>query len=354
MFSIEKISSYLRNLPVDARIEVIIANLIYKGVLLDDLIVQPVGISKRRFHKDWEGVKSVSGLFDDPLEDINLTYLNNPDGLEDPNAGKIVIAINREGLYDYMPEGIIHQPHYDVKDDPENLIKEIKEQRIREQAARKFFLPIEQEFYRLRIGLELDENQYFITPENIDKHELIQQFWDIPFFLSAQQICNLVYLLPLAHKISGDFKLTELCFESILNVPVSIRNGFPIMHDIVINKPVTTGYVDEIWENGLGDLCMGLDFVLSGGEYQETIPSIILKVGPVSNSELGDFMQNNLGEKMYKGTNRMILDYLVEIFMPYEADTVIEIVPAPRQAHAFVLDNVELEAGSHIGFDAYL
>ncbi len=354
MFSIDQISYYLRNLPVDARIEVILANLLEKGISLDDLIVQPIGIARRRYHKDWEAVKPGNQMFEHGAPDTTGDLLDQYDDRDNPIHGKIIISVNREGLYDYMPEGIIHQPQYAVKDDPENTIKEIKEQRAREQAARKFFMPIEQEFYRLRIALEMDETKYFITPENIGKHELIQQFWDIPSFLSPQQICSMVYLLPLTHNIAGDFKLTELCFESILNVPVSIRNGFPLSHDIVINKPSSRHDDDStIWDNGLGSLAIGVDFILSGGEYLETIPSITVRVGPVANEELSEFLEAKLGNGYFKGTNRLILDYLIEIFMPFEADTVIEVLPKPRQDSSFALDDPNIP-GSLMGFDAVL
>lgn len=336
MYSVQKVAEYLTRLPVDARVEIILADLVAKGMPMEDLVVIPKGLFKRNFHRD--------------IDEVQLTEYDYHKG------ERVVLEINREGLYDALPEGLFHQPMQvgQREKDKETVIKEILAQRERQKAARKFFLPIEQEIYRVRVALEFEEQKYFVTPENILKQEIFQQFWEIPSFLNPWQVCSMIYLLPIANHIVGNFRLTELCLEAILNVPIAIKNTFPLKHEIDLKTKSPDDQVEVLYEYGLGSCNLGSELVLSGGVYQETIPAILIKIGPIPVAEVGSYLSSTLGERTIKGNNRLILDYLLENFFPFEADVVIDIQPALPKDSYFSLGEDSSPAGSLLAFDAIL
>ena len=199
---LEKVINTIRKLPIDAKVEIILADL--DEDLYEKSVVVPIGLFHRNYHKDIDVAEESE-------------YENH----------LLQLKINRESLYDALPEGLFHQPisHKKREKTIEEIIEEIRIQNAREKSTRKFFLPVEQELYRTRIALELEEVKYFINQRNIKEHDVFKDFWQIPDFLDYRQICNMVYLLPIAHHIVGNYALTELCFESIL------QNGIRSKHN---------------------------------------------------------------------------------------------------------------------------
>ena len=120
MYSVQKVAEYLTRLPVDARVEIILADLVAKGMPMEDLVVIPKGLFKRNFHRD--------------IDEVQLTEYDYHKG------ERVVLEINREGLYDALPEGLFHQPMQtgQREKDKETVIKEILAQRERQKAARKW------------------------------------------------------------------------------------------------------------------------------------------------------------------------------------------------------------------------
>lgn len=297
---LEKTINTVRTLPIDAKVEIILADL--DEDLYEKSMVVPIGLFHRNYHKDVDVVEESE-------------YENH----------LLQLKINREGLYDALPEGLFHQPikHKKGEKSIEEIVQEIREQKAREKATRKFFLPVEQELYRARIALELEEVKYFINQRNIKEHRVFQDFWEIPPFLDYRQICNMVYLLPIAHHIVGNFALTELCFESILQNPIAIKNTYPMCHEIPTPFNEQTGQEDDLGI-GLGEAALGQDFVLNSDTYQETIPGILINIGPISVEEVKLYAKSTV-KNVASGNKREVLEYLINNFISFDADPIINI-----------------------------
>ncbi len=84
---IEEIQSVLDEVPLDLRAEVLVNDLIVRGISVNDLFVKPVGLFRRRFDKDIHSVEQVD--------------------LKDGQRAQI-LRLNREGLYDGLPENLFH------------------------------------------------------------------------------------------------------------------------------------------------------------------------------------------------------------------------------------------------------
>lgn len=326
---LQKLIYRIKQLPIDAKVEIILSDL--DEDLLNRLVVIPIGLFHRNYHKDIE-------LADEAEFESHLLQLK----------------INREGIYDALPEALTHQPikHKKGAKDKEEILTEIRIQKEREKAARKFFLPIEQEIYRTRIILELEEVKYFINQRNISEHKVFQDFWEIPPFLNYHQISNMVYLLPIAQRIVGNFKLTELCFESILQNPINIKNTFPIKHKIPTIYNEATQQEDEMGVS-LGAGILGEDFILSAPYYQEAIPAILINIGPITFEE-ADLYAKSTVEGFADGQKREVLEYLIKNFMTFEADTVINIDIKVAKGHYFKLSDEATTSNALLGMNVTL
>ncbi|MFD2934206.1 hypothetical protein [Spirosoma flavum] len=206
----------LNHLPLDFRAEVVLADMLEDGISLDDLILNPVGAFKRAFGRDISRTEWVESQYG--------------------SQRWLQIDLNRNGLYDLLPEGVFHQP---TTDDPsiskESVLLEMQVQRQREQAARRFFLPIEQEFFRQRIRIEQEQRTYPLNTDTQQPDDLLGWFWDLPDFLTSDQKKRLLYLLPVIHRITGDLTAMAACFEQLLEERVSLQLDSPGREFIQVN-----------------------------------------------------------------------------------------------------------------------
>ena len=314
---LDKIIHTIQSLPIDAKVEIILADL--DEDLFEKSMIIPIGLFHRNYHKDIDVIQESE--FENHL---------------------LQLKINRDGLYDALPEGLFHQPSKPKKGerDKEEILQEIREQKAREKAARKIFLPIEQELYRARIAIELEEVKYFVNANN--SNNVFRDFWGLPHhseenpsFLNHHQISNIIYLLPLAHRIVGDFALTELCFESILQDRFAIKNTFPISHEVpkFFNEETLQ---EEDLGFALGRGALGVDFILNSNSYRETIPAILINIGPIEVNEVSQYAKSSVKEGK-NGKKRDVLEYLINNFLPYDADTIINIEVKEREDFFFAM-----------------
>jgi hypothetical protein len=306
--SLEATAKQIERHPVDLTMEVVVAELVENGIRLDDILIQPVGQFRRKYNRDLGRAAVMDSL-----------------------AGKtnqLSIEVNRDGLYDVLPEGLFHQPtSRKPNKTTREVIAEFKLQKERERAARKFFLPFEQEFYRQRVFLSLEERRYLLDADQVSQSSALIEFWELPDILDSHQMSALLRLLPIAHRVVGNQALTRLCFESVLGDTVTIRLVASIKHS-----------VPAAGIPGLGKLRLGTDFVLDH-VYDDMIPATEVTVQVSSNERLPDYMPG--------GKNRQVLDFMFTYFIPFEAD-VVTVVKMADETQAFILSEA-----AHTGLLGY-
>ena len=310
--ALEQHLDYLKRLPVDIRAEVVLADLIEYGLNPDDLVMYSMGLSKRTFHRDIESVELLKAIGD--------------------RSTKLNVELNREGIYDALPEGLFHQPtNRKPNKSKEETLTEIRIQKGKEKAARKFFLPLEQEFFRQRILLETEERALLSNDENTAQDELFIDFWQIPAIFDERQIVNLSYLLPIAHKIAGNEDLTALCMSCILGNEISLNEAEPF-----------TFSGKEIPESRLNQISLGADFVI-GDTYQEMIPATEIAIGPLTKTQLLDYLPN--------GKKTQMLAFLQNYFIPFEADTLTSLQVQEIEKDFLLNDS---PADARLGYSCFL
>jgi type VI secretion system protein ImpH len=296
----------------EIKAEIQLATELKEGLPINEVIIQSLGVFRRTAAKDIEQITTIQS--------------------EKGNNEKIVMQLNRNGLYDLLPEGLFHQPsNRKAFKSTKETLEEIDDQRAKEASARKFFLPLEQEFFLSRLMIELEERKYFVSLGNISFNHIFRHFWGLFPELTAQQATNLMYLLPLAHAIAGNIEKTSACFESILGEPVSIQFGDALVIKANNATPATTKQVR------LGD-----DFIM-GDSYTELMRAAYITIGPISNSSLVDYLSGGKREKL--------LQLLLNNFVPFEWDLVMNFEIDKNQRSFSIAED---RSASRLGYNAFL
>ena len=239
----------------DIRLETLAATLLaqaegqLKDFGLEHIVVEPIGSAKRRYRRDVDVLKKKYYATDEAL----------------------LLQANRKGLFDTLPQELFLRLD-EAYDSPKARTKAIAQQ-IKD--ARKFFLPFEQAIYHPRIEAEQIEQKY---TESFPA--FIYEVWGLDAFddcLTDRQKFLLCYLLPEAYRVVGNWKLTGLCFEAVLQKPINLKFVAPVNLKSP-NKEIVAN------EMRLGD-----DAIL-GDEFQDDMPALEVEIKGVTYSDLPDFL----------------------------------------------------------------
>lgn len=260
-----------------------------------DVTFRLEGIFRRFFSKDVEKV---------------TRHLNTTDEVE------WEVFLHREGFYDILPEGFFHANSGKYFKEYHETIAEFRKHKEEEKNARRFFLPLEQEFYRYHLQKEMFEQEFYFAPETI--REFVD-FYDLDTLgLNMYQKAALFFIMPYISYITGNFKLIRTCFEIILQEQVQI-----------ITSPQNQGYIYEDEIPKLGSMALGLDSPL-GNIIVDNNPKLVIEIGPLRSSEsLVDFLF---------GTNRKLVGWLTDLFIQADLDVMVHVI-LNSQDKAFVLDD---------------
>lgn len=273
--------------------------------------------------KELTDILSISAIFDVRAETLAATFLAQADGtMKDFGLEQVVVApkgnarrrssydvaevkrkyydhdtallieLNRKGLFDTLPERLflrLDEEYKDAKTRTKAIRKQIAD-------ARKFFLPYEQAMYHPRIEAEQLEQKYTETFP-----EFIQDIWGLPDFaecLDDRQRFLLCYLLPEAYRVVGNWGLTGLCFEAVLQKPVHLRFTAPMELEIPDTETPTN-------EMKLGDNA------IVGSTFRDDMPALEVVVKGVTNRDLPEYLPG--------GGRRLVLEELLySYFLPLE------------------------------------
>ena len=277
----------LNHLPIDLRAEVVVADLLEEGITLDELIINPAGGFKRAFGRDVSHVEWVEA--------------------QHKSQRWLQINLNRSGLYDLLPEGVFHQPTTnDTLTEKETILREMGIQQQREEAARRFFLPIEQEFFRQRIRIEQDQRA-FLTVTDKGTDNLLGWFWELPDFLTPTQTKRLLYLLPVMHRIAGDFTAMTACFEQLVEERVGVQLDPPGR----VQVETAGAYSAPLGQWELGDTSV------FDGWLQDEGPVVRITVHIDRSERVMDYLPGHNGLRF--------IDWLAGYIVPLDAHVQIEL-----------------------------
>ena len=290
-------------LDTDYKFEIVIASLIEHGYDPELIQILREGIARRAVAKDVEKV----------YEKYN----------DDDFKKYIHIHVNREGIYDVLPEGLFHKQTYkrsykDVQTDVEKALDEIRIHREQEFFARRFFRVYEQVIDETLVEISRTEIRYDQTSHNREFTDLFVQYWPVLKRLEHRQAVAFMYVIPLLSKIRLNFDEIGETLTFILDVPVQIEK---------IKLPAKK--VDSQYESRLGTMRLGVDFVL-GNTFDDGINDLKITVGYLSATRMRGFLET--------APERITLNMLLEIFLPDETFFTFDFKIDPEDA-AFILSD---------------
>ena len=310
MHYLEKYKRLINRLPFDIRAEVLLAEMMLDQVQAEEIEIATNSVFSRNVHFDIEKVE----------ENEYVTTRRK----------RLRFVLNRDGLYDLLPEDLFHQPlDPTVMYEREKIMQDIKVQEQREQAARNFFLPYEQEFFRLRIRLEMEERKFMFANSGQIDTDVLSKLWNFPDFLDVEQKIKLGLLMPVMHRLVGDKELCGFIATDISGDEVNVTEQFK-SHSGFSADPF------------LGTVALGTDLIL-GGEYQSMEPcnnwNIIIK----DISQLTQYMPGGRKAELHL--------FLSNLMIPLENEVNFELNIA-ETSKEFVIGE-ETYAGA-LGYETYI
>jgi len=222
----------------------------------------------------------------------------------DTNTEELVLTINRDGIYDRVPEGVFHQSKGNSKtSSTSQMTEEYRRFRDEERMARKFFQPFEQEFFRYSTFVEQEEINLAFGILNGDLKTELFDFWGIPKGLPDAASKRLVQLMPWAKMIKGDPQQSVQALEYLLAKPVTIQE-----EEIQMHKATDPDSSNCLFE-------LGIDTVI-GGSFWEPAPCWRFTIENLSKKEIAAYRPS--------GAYGKLLKHFEEIFIPLQIDIIFD------------------------------
>lgn len=313
MYDNSIVDMHYNKLQTDFKAEAVAVNLLKYHRSVSNIFIDRIGINDRAYLKDIKSISSHYLGFDEEVLSIK-TY--------------------REGIYDYLPEGIFHPPSLNTsRKNVESVVNEIRKQKRVEEDARKFFMPFELEIFFTEIGALLKEYDFDLASETDSLLTVFSELWPVVKMLDKKNAYIFIHILPFFHQIRGDKKWFEKCMTSFLQVPVEIT--------------FTPNVVDRIEEEDdsilLGNSRLGVTFIPSG-RHMDGERNWVVNVGPIPYHEMKKYIPGNPFRKVLQA----LYDYCLPVNVDIEENFVTE-----KEEYSFMLEDDERNS-SRLGFSTFL
>jgi type VI secretion system protein ImpH len=302
-------------IDTDFKAVTLAAELIEQGkVANDEVVILPIGPKKRAYAKEIDGITTYQSVY--------------------RNREMLAININREGLYDMLPEGLFHQsPASSVMITEEAMVKDIVARREEEKQARLFFAPLETELYHIRTVVELYESR---LDKKSDYDELVNIFlkeWQEFKCFTNEQMVILMHVLPVIHE-----QRNNLAF--IGNVlSIMFNNHFELQYEL--KSTPSSGAESGALATKLGAGILGVNFI--AGQLYEPEEELVITVGPVNAKQMLSYLPGT--------RTAQALEVLLSYFIPLQTTVSTSFMVEPdyqKTVLGFEQEN------SCLGFTTYL
>lgn len=301
----EEISTLINQLSFDLKAEMLVA------ILMEQSGVPEIQFVFNGQHKrDWS-------------RDVDCSTVGNQEAGED----MLYVCLNRDGIYDLLPEAVFHGMNSEESWSGEDMAKESIKLRAEEKEARLFFRPFENEIFLHRVQVSMMENRLFADIYKDLLTGMIPDFWKIMNGLPVRFVTKLKRLLPEVYKVCGDMDLTVQCLEYILNEKVMLSTSAKVPDNDSGGAGIPGGSI------------LGSDFIL-GSAAAGFIKSLSFRIGPLASPENIHLIEN--------GSMDRFLDCFYGYFIPVELNVDTEYIFSDED-RILALDGEE----DHASFLAY-
>ncbi len=236
MSNLDQIAAELNSFGADVKAEAIVYTLAQQSLPIADLLVQCTQGFRRSYSKDVHQAVVKQGKTNDYLQ----------------------LSLARTGMYDLLPEGLFFQPSMQGSrpQSAAEMAAEYKNNKKEEGNIRRFFAPLEHEFFL---------QQYKVFKWEVDTAESVyaailnaylKKLWQLPKNMPLDMVSRMVRILPGVHCIAGNAKLMAEALSVILDEVVTCA----------LQAKQTTVSIDGL--GGLGTLDLGISLIC-GSEFTE-------------------------------------------------------------------------------------
>ncbi len=307
----EDIKKSFSETPGDFRAEVFAAELIKYGTPREKIYFKPKGSFSRPYNKD--------------IDDIQIDR-------DDDGDEHIILEVNREGLYDMLPEGLFHFKNQSgAGKGKESVLEKIKKDREEEGYARKFFSPFENEFFQRRLQLELKEKA-LLQPVSVNNNrELYQNLFGNAASLSDRQLLGLLHVLPMVAHIRGDLAKIDYCLSQFIRYQIQLKRTFQKTINHNQDVPLRLGEVK------LGVNAIAGDFFYAYEQHYE------LHIMGIPKKNITDFFEG--------GEVANLLDIIMPFLLPHDSKYSLVLHLTKNDRNFYLSDHQE---STYLNFDSYL
>ncbi|WPO81045.1 hypothetical protein SD427_09755 [Chryseobacterium sp. JJR-5R] len=313
MYENNIVDMHYNKLQTDFKAEAVAVNLLKYHRAVSNIFIDRIGINDRAYLKDIKSISSSYLGFDEEVFTID-TY--------------------REGIYDYLPEGIFHPPSLGAsRKNVETVVREIRKQKRVEEDARKFFKPFELEIFFTEISALIKESDFDISSDTDALLNTVSELWPLIKMMDKQNAYIFIYILPFFHQIRGDKKWFERCMSAFLQIPVNVT--------------FSPNVIERVEEHDdsmlLGNSRLGVTYIPSGS-HMDGQRNWVVNIGPIPYGEMKKYIKGNVFRKVLQA----MYDYFLPVNVEVEENFITE-----KQEYSFALDNDERNA-SRLGYSTFL
>ncbi|WP_373518497.1 hypothetical protein [Pricia sp.] len=279
------------DLDFDLKAETFTAHLLEDGVALD---INLSDYFKRRFSKD-------------------ITRI----GEDSENGERLEVHLSRRSFYNIFPERFFHTS-YRSTPFVDTMVADFKNRKLEEEQARKFFKPLEAEFFLHRVAIESDEDKTFQALGSANLVDFLTDLWNIDADIPEKMAAKILKTMPFMYKIAGNLPLLQRILENIIEERVSIAQGF-----------VSIDYqMDEApWQLGVN--------LATAAQPMTFLPKYTFTIVDIERPEaIEDYLPN--------GKIISVVQFFLEHTLPYECDFEIDFTMAEPKTK-FVLSETVYE-----------
>lgn len=250
---------------------------------------------------------------------------------DDDSIAQLIFDLNREGVYDMLPETMAHAPAAGKKKTDEVSVKRGVILKQEEQAARKFFAPIENELAHRSLYLDILEREILRNNNPQRTRQFFEYFFGDSRILSDRQVLVLIYILPLSHKIRGNPHLIALAISKMLGYKVTVDSRL---------KMETLSIAGHVPALGAGRV--GINTVLNN-RFSIARVTYLLTVRGISAKDYPEFIGS--------GRNANVINFVADYLFPVAAKLSVQLDCAPdEKVQATSSDS----RSSYLNFNAYI
>ncbi|AZA98749.1 hypothetical protein EG359_03615 [Chryseobacterium joostei] len=300
-------------LQTDFKAEAVAVNLLKYQRTVSNIFIERVGVNDRAYLKDIKSISSSYLGFDEEVFTIE-TY--------------------REGIYDYLPEGLFHPPSLGAsRKNVDTVVREIRKQKRVEDDARKFFRPFELEVFFTEISALLKESEFDISSNTDSLLETVSELWPLINMLDKKNAYVFMHILPFFHQIRGDKKWFERCMTAFLQVPVEVTFSPNVIDGIEKNN-------DSML---LGNSRLGVTYIPSG-RHMDGQRNWVVNIGPIPYEDMKKYIPGS----PFRNVLQALYDYFLPVTVDIEENFVTE-----KVEYSFSLMDDERNA-SRLGYSTFL